>query len=86
MTIDEAEAALAEWQSRSEQVDRDRDHVVRAAHQAGMNIRQIHIKSGIGRSTIYRILGLDPEGSRAGLGRPHDQQSARHATSGQKGC
>jgi hypothetical protein len=54
----EAEAALTEWKLRSEQVDRERDQLVRAAYRAGVNIRQIHLQSGVARSTIYRILGL----------------------------
>lgn len=61
MTKAEAEAALADWKRRSEQIDSERDRIVQAAHTAGLNIRQIHLKSGIGRSTIYRILGLTPE-------------------------
>jgi hypothetical protein len=53
----EAAAALAEWKSRSAEVGRDRDPVVRAAADAGLNIRQIHLRTGIARSTIYSILG-----------------------------
>ncbi|WP_433237640.1 hypothetical protein ACQPYK_29310 [Streptosporangium sp. CA-135522] len=32
-----------------------RDGIVRAAHAAGMNPHQIHKRSGIGRTTVYRI-------------------------------
>jgi hypothetical protein len=59
MTRAEAEAALAGWKRRSEQVGSERDQLIRAAHAAGLNIRRIHLKSGIGRATIYRILGPD---------------------------
>lgn len=33
-----------------------RDDLVIGAYEAGMSIRQIHLTSGIGRQTIYRIL------------------------------
>ena len=61
MDITEAGLALDDWRQRSEQVDAERDQLIRDAHAAGMNIRQIHIRSGIGRNTIYRVLGVEPD-------------------------
>src|SRR5215469_6372634 len=54
----EAETALAEWKSRGEEHDAERDPLVRAAHKAGLNINRIHKLSGVSRTTIYQILGL----------------------------
>ncbi len=34
-----------------------RDAIVRAAHAAGLTPHRIHVLSGIGRNTVYRILG-----------------------------
>jgi hypothetical protein len=69
MDIMQAERALADWKQRNLQftseLDRltgDRDQLVRDAYAAGMNIRQIHLRSGVGRTTIYRILGLKEDG------------------------
>jgi transcriptional regulator of acetoin/glycerol metabolism len=59
MDITEAAAALDSWKQRSEQGAAERDQLIRDAHAAGMNIRQIHLRSGVGRSTIYRVLGVD---------------------------
>ena len=73
MEIAEAHAALENWKRRNlritvelDELMRDRDQVVRDAYAAGVNIRQIHLRTGVGRTTIYRILGLDAE-STAGL-------------------
>lgn len=49
---DNAEAALIQWRTSNEQ----RDDLVRKANKAGININRIHTLTGIGRSTIYRIL------------------------------
>lgn len=51
----DVEDALREWK-RS--VD-SRDELVRSAHTAGVSINRIHVLTGIGRSTIYRILDAD---------------------------
>jgi hypothetical protein len=62
---DNAEAALTQWRANHEQ----RDDLVRKANKAGININRIHTLTGIGRSTIYRILtatNTDPTTSRRG--------------------
>jgi len=59
MDITEAGQALDSYRQRSEQLDAERDQLIRDAKAAGMNIRQIHVRSGIARSTIYRVLGLE---------------------------
>ena len=56
-SVGEAETALAEWKSRGEEHDAERDPLVRAAHKAGLNINRIHKLSGVSRTTIYQILG-----------------------------
>jgi hypothetical protein len=52
MRREEAESALAEWV----EVTRDRDARVRAAVAAGLTKHRVHHITGIGRSTIDRIL------------------------------
>ena len=49
------EAALAAWRARGA----ERDSLVRAAHEAGVSINRISKLSGLSRTTVYRILGLD---------------------------
>ena len=46
------EALLAAYRRTVE----GRDDLVARAYQAGVSVRQIHLRSGIGRQTIYRIL------------------------------
>lgn len=53
---DQAEADLVQWRANNEQ----RDDLVRKADKAGVSINKIHTLSGIGRSTIYRILKPRP--------------------------
>lgn len=49
--------ALRDWKRRSAELDAERDALIRAAHAAGINIRQIGMESGLNRGTIYKILG-----------------------------
>lgn len=53
---DKAEADLIQWRANKEQ----RDNLVRKADKAGVSINRIHTLSGVGRSTIYRILKPRP--------------------------
>lgn len=62
MDITEAARALDSYKERAGQLDAERDQLIRDARAAGMNIRQIHLRSGVGRSTIYRVLGVGPAG------------------------
>lgn len=48
----DAETSLLAWKDNFDA----RDRVVREAHAAGVSINRIHTLTGIGRSTIYRIL------------------------------
>jgi DNA invertase Pin-like site-specific DNA recombinase len=52
MSAKQAERHLVRWR----QMDERRDPLVRQAHAAGISINRIHTLTGIGRSTIYRIL------------------------------
>lgn len=52
MTPEEAEAMLLEWRT----VTRSRDERVRAAVAAGLTKHRVSVISGVGRSTIDRIL------------------------------
>jgi predicted DNA-binding transcriptional regulator AlpA len=55
-TPEQIEAELTGWrESESARIER-RDQMVRRAHEAGFNIRKIHLLSGISRPAIYRIL------------------------------
>lgn len=56
MTREEAERMLIEWAS----VTRDRDPRVRAAVAAGVSKHRVSTLTGIGRSTIDRILASRP--------------------------
>jgi hypothetical protein len=53
MTPEEAEAMLVEWRT----VTRSRNERVRAAVAAGVSKHRVSVLTGIGRSTIDRILG-----------------------------
>jgi hypothetical protein len=52
MSPEEAEQTLSEWAI----VTRDRDTRVREAVGAGLSKHRVHLLTGIGRSTIDRIL------------------------------
>lgn len=52
MSVEEAEQLLLEWAT----VTRDRDNRVRAAVGAGVSKYRVNKLTGIGRSTIDRIL------------------------------
>ena len=54
MTPEEAEQMLAEWVT----VTRSRDERVRAAVAAGLSKHRVHVLTGIGRSTIDRVLQI----------------------------
>jgi hypothetical protein len=59
MTAEEAEQMLSEWVI----VTRDRDARVRAAVAAGITKHRVHRLTGLGRSTMERILASPyPEG------------------------
>jgi hypothetical protein len=62
MTPEEAEHMLTEWVT----VTRDRDTRVRAAVAAGISKHRVHQLTGIGRSTIDRILASAPAAPRTG--------------------
>lgn len=64
---DNAEATLIAWRADYEQ----RDAGVRKTHKEKISIHRIHVLTGIGRSTIYRILGAPP---------PTKAAERRHAT------
>ena len=56
MGPEEAEQMLSEWAS----ITRDRNARVRAAVAAGLSKHRVHRITGIGRSTIDRILAGTP--------------------------
>jgi hypothetical protein len=58
MSPEEAEQILSEWVI----VTRDRDTRVRAAVAAGLSKHRVHRLTGIGRSTIDRILAATAPG------------------------
>ena len=58
-TSDQREAvrqALRSWRRRSDSVAADRDALVRSALESGLLREEIHIITGLGRTTIGRIL------------------------------
>ena len=59
MDSTEAEAALTDWKRRIDSDNAERDGLIRAAHEADVNIRRISQISGVSRTTVYKILGLD---------------------------
>jgi hypothetical protein len=58
MATEDAERRLTEWVT----VSRDRDTRVRAAVAAGLSKHRVHVLTGIGRSTIDRILAASATG------------------------
>jgi len=57
----EAEAALTDWKRRIEIANAERDRLILAAREAGVSIHRISQLSGISRTTVYKILGLDED-------------------------
>jgi hypothetical protein len=57
MTEAEAEERLAEYR----RVTEGRDEMVRDVRAAGINPRQIALRSGLSRQTVYKILGIVPD-------------------------
>jgi len=55
----DAETALRGWKRRIDSDNAERDGLIRAAHEAGVNIRRISQLSGVSRTTVYKILDLD---------------------------
>jgi hypothetical protein len=62
----EAEVMLTEWASMS----RSRDERVRLAVTAGVSKNRVHTLTGIGRTTIDRILAADVPGRDQGAEYP----------------
>lgn len=52
------ETRLRDWKTRRDQLDAERDRLVREADADGKNIRQIGTLSGLSRTTVYKILGI----------------------------
>lgn len=50
-----ARQALRSWRRRSDSVTGDRDSLVRNAIGAGLSIEEVHVITGLGRTTISRI-------------------------------
>ena len=61
MTPDEAEYQLREWAAAVAH----RDDLFRAARRAGVPKLRIHVLTGVARTTIGRIPGIDDTGSPA---------------------
>lgn len=55
----DAEQALADWKHRTDTAAAERDSIVRAAHAAGVSINRISQITGLSRTTIYKILGME---------------------------
>jgi hypothetical protein len=53
--------ALRSWRRRSDSVAVDRDPVVRTAIDAGLSKEEVHILTGLGRTTIDRIVKKEAE-------------------------
>lgn len=51
-----ARQALRSWRRRSDSVTGDRDPLVRTALDAGLSKEEVHILTGLGRTTIDRIV------------------------------
>jgi hypothetical protein len=61
MGVAEAAEDLRNWKLRADELDTERDPLVRAAHAAGISVQGISSISGLSRTTVYKILGM-PEG------------------------
>lgn len=51
-----ARQALRSWRRRSDSVTGERDPLVRTAMAAGLTKEEVHIITGLGRTTIDRIM------------------------------
>lgn len=60
--VELARRLLAEWKLRADQLDADRDPVVRDAYKCGVSVHAIHQLTGLSRTTIYKILGMEEGG------------------------
>jgi hypothetical protein len=61
MTRHPDEGEIRAWLVAFRQGQEGRDRLVRMANEAGIPIREISQLSGISRTTIYKILGLEGE-------------------------
>jgi transcriptional regulator of acetoin/glycerol metabolism len=57
MGPDDIRQELAEWRRSSDR----RDTLVKMAHRAEIQIKEISQITGLSRTTIYKILGLDAD-------------------------
>lgn len=55
MTADEIRDALRSWGRRRQSLERDRDPLVNKALAAGVSREEVHVLTGLGRTTIDRI-------------------------------
>jgi hypothetical protein len=55
MMADEARGALRSWRRRKQSLDRERDPLVTTALAAGLTKEEVHVLTGLGRTTIDRI-------------------------------
>ena len=53
---DEAHLSMEAWKRRNAEHLAERDQLVRAARACGVNVRQIALRMGISRPTVYSIL------------------------------
>lgn len=60
MTEDEARDALRSWGRRRQSLDRDRDGLVTTGLAAGLSKEEVHMLTGLGRTTIDRIAAKQP--------------------------
>lgn len=59
---DVLEEMLQDWKLRAGRIDDERDGLVRAANRAGVAIKRISELSGLSRTTVYKILGIQEGG------------------------
>jgi transcriptional regulator of acetoin/glycerol metabolism len=59
MELAEAAEALKGWKAQADHIASERDGLVRAAYAAGITIQGIRELSGLSRTTVYKILGLE---------------------------
>lgn len=62
MELIDAAGALEDWKAQGDKLSAERDGLVRSAYQAGISVAGISGLSGLSRTTVYKILGIQEGG------------------------
>jgi DNA-binding NarL/FixJ family response regulator len=66
----EANVAMEAWKRRDAEHLGERNLLVRAAKACGVNVRQIALRMGISRTTVYAVLDMEEDHERISGSQP----------------